>query len=237
MTVQHTRGKKTRSDAITVINAQTIRRRNPAHSEPDRGDQHGQYGRNFFFGTTPAELRVRRGRDDAHERRHQRGGEGASAKVGGGTRTRRNKHLRAHHRGHGRACSGVDERGGHGSAVTLHEVQAGRGVEWSRVTTAEDVAFRRREVGSASATATAPTARFALTRVGGTASTVDRHVELIGGNNLIGVEGQQPDDTRGSSQAGEQHQPAREGRPWHAELAGTRDNIRGETRPRRARWS
>ncbi len=110
------------------------------------------------------------------------------------------------------------------------QVQAGAAVELSGVTTGEHFAIREGGVGFGEGTD--PSSLGALRGVGGTTSTVTGNIDLIGGNNLIGVSAGSTLIIDGVVANGiaSTNRLIKVG-PGTLQLAGSEDNVyRGETR-------
>lgn len=209
----------------TLINAQTVMNANPGSTLNFSGsiDTANLVG-NYFFGTAPALMFDGAGTTNASG---VISGAGSISKLGSGTvvlsGTNTYEGITEARQGYIR----VANNSGLGSATTGHtEVQAGAAVELSGVTTGETFAIREGGVGFG--TATDISSAGALRAVGGTTSTITGNVELVGGDNMIGVTAGSKLIVSGqvltplSKNAGNRFLKVG---PGTLQLAGTQDNV------------
>ena len=184
LTANNTTGSNTFGLDTTLINAQTFMSANPGTTlNLTGGINTANIIGSYFVGSVPAI--VFDGQGDLNSTGVISGAGGLS-KLGGGTLTLGGNNT---FEGIAEARQGfirVTHNNGLGSATTAHtEVQAGAALELSGVTIGENLAIREGGVGFGSGTDISSAG--ALRGVGGTTSTVIGNVEMIGGNNLIGV--------------------------------------------------
>ena len=184
LTANNVSGANTFGLNTTLVNAQTVMVANTSATLTWTGsiDTANLVG-NYFFGTMPALVL------DGGGTLNVTGvisGAGSVSKMGFGTAILGGNNT---YEGVTEARQGflrVTHNNGLGSSSTGHtEIQAGAALELSGVTTAESFAIREGGVGFGNGTDISTAG--ALRGVGGATSTISGNVELVGGNNLIGV--------------------------------------------------